>query len=148
MNRLLICIFFAFSTMGIAQTPQIRSGSTVYVEPTEGYETYLAAAMVKGHVPLVIVTDKDKADYVVLSSVTQPTQSQPAVVVNNGSNGAGGYAAALAADRALPTTSIAVIEKQSSAVVFAYSASRRGFQRSADESAKHLKEFIERKPKK
>ena len=131
-----------------AQSPQIKSGSTVYIEPMAGYETYLAAAMLKEHVPLVVVTDRDKADYIIRSTVTETTPSQPAVVVNNGSNNAGSYGAALAAARELPTTSVAVIEKQSSSIVFAYSAGRGGLQRSAEESAKHLKEFIEKKPKK
>jgi hypothetical protein len=120
-----------------------------------GYETYLAAAIVKEHVPLVVVADKDKADYIIRSTVTQTTPSQPAVVVNNtntnGSNvsnrgNGGSYAAALAASRSV-SASIAVIDVRSSQIVFASSADQGGFKGAAETCAKHLKEFIV-KPKK
>jgi hypothetical protein len=83
------------------------------------------------------VTDKEKAAYIIRSTVTQP-QSQPAVVVNNGRQ-TGGYEAALA--QSMIGASIAVIDSQSSAVVFAYTAGR-GLKGSAETCAKHLKEFI------
>jgi hypothetical protein len=39
-----------------------------------GYETYLAAAIFKKHVPVIVVGDKDKADHVVTSSASQKPQ--------------------------------------------------------------------------
>jgi hypothetical protein len=67
---------------------QIKSGSTVYIEPVGGYETYLAAAIVRVNVPLAMVTDKGKADYIITGSIShkdmpQPAAEQPTVVVNN-----------------------------------------------------------------
>jgi len=115
----------------------------VYIEPMSGYETYLAAAMVKQHVPLVVVTDKDKADYIIRSTVTQTDSSQPAVVVNNGAGHGYGYPLP-----PLANSSVAVIDARSSNVVFAYSADRGGLKGTAETCAKHLKEFIEKKPKK
>src|SRR5262249_61758581 len=37
---------------------------TVYIEPQQGFETYLAAAMSKKNVPVDVVTDPAKATYV------------------------------------------------------------------------------------
>ena len=156
MNRLLTFALLTCSTLGIAQMPQIKSGATVYIEPMNGYETYLAAAIVKEHVPLVVVAEKDKADYIIRSTVTQTTPSQPAVVINNtnanGSNvrgNGGSYAAALAASRSV-SASIAVVDPRSSQIVFASSADSYGFMGTAEWCAKQLKKFIEKsnKPKK
>jgi len=46
-----------------------------------GYETYLAAALVKKKVSLIVVTDKSKADYIITSNVSHNAPSIPAVVV-------------------------------------------------------------------
>jgi len=112
MNRVLAIVLLTFSAIALAQAPQLKSGSTIYIGPMDGYETYLAAAIVKKHVPLVVVADKDKADYIVRSTVNHTTPSQPAVVVSNSnvnnnnannsnvttrSSSGGGYGAALAA---------------------------------------------------
>ena len=76
-------VFLAVSALALAQTAQIKSGSTVYIEPMDGYETYLSAAFTKKQVPVIIVADKDKATYIVRSTVSHRTPSQPAVVINN-----------------------------------------------------------------
>ncbi len=39
--------------------------------------------MIKKRVPLIVVADKDKADYIISSTVRQTRPNQPAVVVNN-----------------------------------------------------------------
>jgi hypothetical protein len=44
MNRVLAIVLLTFSAIALAQAPQLKSGSTVYIEPMGGYETYLAAA--------------------------------------------------------------------------------------------------------
>jgi hypothetical protein len=155
MNRIIALVLLTFSAIVFAQAPQIKSGATVYIEPMDGYETYLAAAIAKKQVPLIVVADKDRADYIIRSTVTQTTPSQPTVVVNNtnanGSNvrnrgNGGSYAAALASVSA----SISVIDPRSSQIVFASSADSGGLMGTAETCAKHLKEFIKKseKPKK
>ena len=164
MNRVLAIVLLTFSAIALAQAPQLKSGSTIYIEPMDGYETYLAAAIVKKHVPLVVVADKDKADYIVRSTVNHTTPSQPAVVVSNSnvnnnnannsnvttrSSSGGGYGAALAA-LGSTSTSIAIVDPHSSQVVFAYAAGKAGanqLQRTAEDCAKHMKEFIEKSEK-
>jgi len=75
MNRALAFALLTVPTIALAQGPQIKSGATVYIKPMGGYEAYLAAAFIKKHVPLVIVTDKTKADYVVESTVIHDSPS-------------------------------------------------------------------------
>jgi hypothetical protein len=83
------------------------------------------------------VTDKEKADYIIRSTVTQTTPSQPAVVVNNtnvnnGSSQEGGWPASRRGHGPgypapqLTTSSVAVIDARSSNVAFAYLADRGG----------------------
>ena len=166
MNRFSAILLLACSAVCFAQTPQIKSGATVYIEPMDGYETYLAAAIAKKHAPLIVVTDKTKADFIITSTVSHKDQSHAAVsvsnTINNGTNetpferGMEQGQANAAARRALlgiTNTSISVIDPKSSQIVFAYSAgsgSAKQLQSTAEDCAKHLKEFIEKseKPKK
>jgi hypothetical protein len=41
----------------------VPAGSKVYVATADGFGTYLTAALRKNKVPIVVVTEKDKADY-------------------------------------------------------------------------------------
>jgi hypothetical protein len=150
-------LFLAFSAGALAQGPQLHTGSTVYIAPMDGYETYLAAAIVKKQVPLVIVADKDKAEFTITSNVSQRAPTTPAVVINN-TNGVNnnsphsGYPAPGSFGRT--NASISVIDNHSSQVAFAYAvgkaANTNQLQSTAEACAKHLKEFIEKseKPKK
>lgn len=167
LHRVFTFLLLSVSSIAFAQAPQIKSGATVYIEPMEGYETYLAAAIAKKRVPLIVLADKSKAEYIITSSVSHQTPSQPAVVVNstninnndikdsnvnNGGNGA--YADAVQraearrAARGATSASISVIDAHSSQIVFAYSvgksANTNQIQSTAEACAKHLKEFIEK----
>jgi hypothetical protein len=170
-SRYSAILLLACSLVCFAQTPQIKSGSAVYIEPMGGYETYLAAAIVKMHVPLTVVIDKGKADYIITSNVSHQTPSQPGVIVNNsatatineGDSGNHAFETGFAqgqemarerraARAALGSTSvsIAVVDPRSSQIVFAYSAGKAGsnqFQKAAEACAKSLKEFIEKSEK-
>jgi hypothetical protein len=173
MNRLFAYFMLAVSIVGFAQAPHIQSGATVYIEPMDGYETYLAAAIAKKQVPLIVVADKEKAEYIIQSNVSQQIPAQPAVLVNNSNvnnntvnsanvNNGGNdnwaqsserAAARRAARAALGSTnaSISVMNVKSSQLVFAYSVDKHGTthqsQSAAEACAKHLKEFIEKPSK-
>lgn len=79
----LIPVLLMFSGSAFGQSPQIKSGATLYIEPMGGYETYLAAALMKEKVPVVIVTQKEQASYIVTGSVVHNQPGTPEVVVNN-----------------------------------------------------------------
>ena len=156
MSRFAAFLLLVCSAVGFAQVPQIKSGATVYIEPMDGYETYLAAALVKKHVPLIVVADKDKADYIIRSTVTHRMPSQPGVVINTTTNvnstgfpGAGGFPRA-GHGSGHTSASISVIDAHSSQLVFAYSvgkANANQMQSTAEACAKHLKEVIEKQKK-
>jgi TPR repeat protein len=139
MNRVLGFVFLAFSTIALSQTPQIKSGATVYIEPADGFETFLAAAMIEYKVPLVVVADKEKAEYIIRSNAQQTQQ-------------AGGGVLGSLMDGA-PTTStwsevsasFSVIDPRSSQIVFAGSASReRSRQAAAQVCAWRLAKFMKK----
>lgn len=145
--------------------PKINSGAAVYIEPMGGYENYLAAAFMKEHVPLVLVADKDKAEYIITGSLVHKSLSSgpPAVVVNNTAVGIGekrksSFArqvwekdsdAQLALGKSL--ASIEVTDAHSSQILFACTEGKTGtsqLQKTAEGCAKHLKRFIEKESKK
>ena len=139
---------------------QIKKGASIYIEPIDGYETYLAAALLKKQVPLVVVTDKSKADYIIQSTVNHDVPLQPSTVVTNTTNVNTGQndpftegmklGARHAGVGESVTSSISVIDPKTSQVVFAYSVgkSRKNLlQSTAEACAKHLKEYIEKSEK-
>lgn len=158
MNRFIVFVLLTASIASFAQAPHIARGATVYIEPMDGYEIYLAAAIAKKQVPLVLVADKGKAEYIIKSTVNNSRPAQPAVVVNNtnnaNNNGNDAFnqgmqrAAEARAARATTSASITVIDTHSSQIVFAYAVGKAGntnqIQSAAEASAKHLKEFIEK----
>jgi hypothetical protein len=123
-NRLLVFLLFAFPAVWVAQTQTIPSPS-VYIAPMGGYEAYLAAAFTKEHLPLAVVADKNKAEYVITSTVAQSD------LVGN----------------PVTSTSIAVIDLRASRIVFACGASTNQVQKAAENCASQLKKVI-KKPRK
>jgi hypothetical protein len=64
----LVCVLLA--VVCAAEAQRIPSGARVFIEKMDGFEDYLAAAFQTKQVPVVMVTDKGKADYVVSGSAT------------------------------------------------------------------------------
>jgi len=162
----LVSVLLACSVIASAQSAQIRAGSTVYIEPMDGYETYLAAALVKKHVPVIVVVNKENADYIIRSTVSQNVPSTPQVVVNNSATvnegesannqawnqgwASGQQAAARRAALGSSNVSIAIVDPKTGQIVFAHSAGKGGtnqLQKTAEDCAKHLREFIEKQKK-
>jgi hypothetical protein len=115
----------------------IERSSRVYISPIEGgFDTFLAAAIIKKQVPVVIVTDRAKADY----EITGIANTEKA-----------GWAKMLfmGVDNSNDMASIKVVYLKSSEVVYGYSVrkgnSYRGKQSAAEACAKHLKGKIEGK---
>ena len=144
MNRALAFVLLTFSAFALAQAPRIKSGATVYIELGEvgikergaapltegGFESYLSAAIMKKGVPLVVVTDKDKAEYIIRSNVQQKEQSNWHTSWTEVS------------------ATFSVIDPRSSQIVFAGSTSGNGsLMNAAEDCAKQLKQFIEKNKK-
>ena len=113
----------------------IPPGAKFYVAPIEGgFEHYLAAAIVRKKVPVVIVTDRNKADF----EITGISETDKA-----------GWAKMLflGTDASREQASIKVVNIATGEVVFGYNvhkgSSVRGKQSAAEACAKHLKKKIE-----
>lgn len=101
----------------------------------DGFEGDLQAAFLKKHVPLVMVDDKDKADY---------------VIEGHNDNQKAGWAKTIFFSPAPSEhATITMKDAKTGAILFAYSvdkiAARKGPQSAAEACAKHLREAVDRK---
>jgi hypothetical protein len=110
--------------------------SKVFITPIEGgFEIYLAAALVKKDVPLVIVNDRSRADF----EITGISESEKA-----------GWAKMLflSSQQSNEQASMKVVNLKSEVIAFAYAVNKvnsvRGKQSAAEACAKHLKDKIEK----
>lgn len=115
---------------------KIPANSKVFVAPMGGFEEDLKAAILSKKVPVVLVTDKDQADYEIAgtSDSEKASTAKKVVMWNWHSN---------------EQASITVTEHKSGEVIFAYSVNKKssahGKRSTAEACAKHLKEQIEGK---
>jgi hypothetical protein len=124
-------------TLETSPTKKMEAGSKVYVAPMEGgFDISLVAAIVKKHVPIVVVTDKTKADYEI-SGISESDKAGWAKMLFLGT------------DASNEQASIKVVYLKSGEVVFGYNVkkenSARGRQSAAEACAKHMKDNIESK---
>jgi hypothetical protein len=115
----------------------IERGSRIVIAPIEGgFDTFLAAAIIKKQVPVVIVTERGKADYEI-SGIANTEKAGWAKMLFMG------------VDNSNDMASIKVVYLKSDEVVYGYSVrkgnSYRGKQSAAEACAKHLKQKIEGK---
>jgi hypothetical protein len=108
-------------------------------KPTEGFESYIAAALRKKEVPLLIVSVPDGADFIIEGSADK--------------KGAGWAKKIFAGDyRSSTSASITVTNVLTHVVAYADSSDKssanRGFRSSAEKLAKYLKKKIEDDEKK
>ena len=114
---------------------RIPKGARLFISPVEGgYDIYLAAAIVEKKVPVILVTDKAKADFE-LASVTESEKANWAKMLF------------LSSSNSAEQASIKIVRLSSGNIVYGYnvhkSNSVRGKQSSAEACAKHLKDKIE-----
>ena len=113
----------------------IERNCYIYIAPIEGgFDTYLAAAIIKKKVPVTVVTERSKADY----EITGIAASEKA-----------GWAKMLfmGTDQSNDMASVKVVRIKTEEVVYGYSVKKgnsyKGRQSAAEACAKHLKEKIE-----
>jgi len=109
-------------------------GSKVYIENMNGFETYLTAAFSKKKVQLTVVADETQADYVISGNSDDKKAGWAKIV----------FSGQLHSDN---TASIKMVDKKTTAVVFAYAVNKKntmhGDQTTAEACAKHLQAHIE-----
>ena len=140
MKKLAVLLVLFASSLSFAQL----SRSTVYLEPQQGFETYLAAAFAKKGVPLDVVTDQTKATYVLKSAPVEIKQE------STGGKIARCLFAYCAGIEDKGNVSVQLIEASSTKMLWAYSVNKqrggsKNQQSMAEAVAKHCKEFLEKK---
>lgn len=130
-------VLLLFSSMSFAQAVR----PTVYIEPQNGFETYIAAAMTKKNVPADVVTDKSKATYVLKAAPIEIKQE------STGGKIARCLFAYCAGIEDKGNVSVQLIETSSSKMLWAYSVNKqrggsKNEQSMAEAIAKHLKDYL------
>jgi hypothetical protein len=139
---MIVLLAVAFSLMAFAQNSnsstkkKIPANSKVFLAPMGGFEDELKAAIQRKKVPVVLVTDKEQADYEITgtSETEKAGAAKKVIMLDWHSN---------------EQASITVTDHKSGEVVFAYSVNKKssahGKRSTAEACAKHLKEEIEGK---
>ncbi len=139
MKRLGCIVAFFATLLAVAQQPR----PSVYIEPQQGFETYLAAAISKKGVPVDVVTDQSRATYVLRSAPVE---------VKSESTG-GKIARCLFADcvgiEDKGNVSVQLIETSSTKMVWAYSVNKqrggsKNEQAMAEAVAKHFNDYVKK----
>lgn len=133
-------LIFAVLTLSISPLLAIEGNipvnSKIYIGPMNGFGTYIMAAMANKKVPLVIVADRDQADF---EAAGDSESEKP------------GWARTifLGQGRSNEQASINVVNVQTGTIVFAYAVNKvnsvRGKQSAAEACAKHLKKAMLKK---
>lgn len=146
MNLVVLAIALLCASAALAQDQNsqhrndtlIPRNSKVYIAPMDGFEIYLAAAMRKKGVPLVMVTDRDQADFEITGTHEK--------------NEAGWAKTIFVSPQPSATASMQVVNLKTKVVVYADSSHRttanRGERSTAEKLAKYLKKKIEDDEKK
>jgi len=115
----------------------ISSGrATVYIEPLDGLDIRLRAALLAKHVPVNVVADRDKADFVIAGTWHEGDPSWEKVLGYRGHTD--------------DSAAAELVEVSSSHVIYAYAVNKKstwhGEQTVADAFAKHLDRWIKDAP--
>jgi hypothetical protein len=126
-----------FGSTTFAQT--ITPGSKLYIEPMNGFESYLAAAILAKKIPVSVVLDKARADYLVTGTFKEEA---------GGTTGNGSLVRPLH-NRTNYSTSVSIVDPRTTAVAFAYSsqrsASHEASKELAEDWATHLRDEMLKK---
>jgi hypothetical protein len=137
LKKLALFLLLLAGVTSFAQT----SRPAVYIEPQNGFETYLAAAMAKKGVPVDVVTDASKASLVLKAAQIETKQE------STGSKVARCLFAYCAGIEDKSNVSVQLIETGSSKMLWAYSVNKqrggaKNQQSMAEAVAKHFKEYL------
>jgi hypothetical protein len=139
----LLCASFLVANGDIRAAEPRQAGSPrIYIAPEEGFGSYIAAAIVKKHVPAVVTQNRDEAQFLLTSSVLAKEESA-------GSKVARCLFLYCAGIEGAQTATVQLVNSKSQEVAWAYNVrkgSAKAYQSSAEAIAKHLKKFLEEHP--
>ena len=113
----------------------------IYVQPQNGFESYIAAAIIKKHVPAIVTQDKEDSTFQLTSSVDSKEESTGSKIARCLFL----YCAGMAGTQ---TATVQLVNRNQE-VAWAYNVRKgdaRNYQSTAEAIAKHLKKFLEDHP--
>jgi hypothetical protein len=120
-----------------------RGGSPrIFIEPQNGFDSYVSAAIVKKNVPAVVTTNKEDATYILTSAVIAKEES-------TGSKVARCLFLYCAGAAGTQTATVQLVNAKTQEVAWAYNVQKQNaaaYQSTAEAIAKHLKQFFEKHP--
>lgn len=112
---------------------KIPANSKVYIHPMDGFETYVAAALRKKKVPLVLVTNREQADFEITGDVEKQKAGWAKTIFGSG----------------LPSidASMSVINIKTGVIAYSISSTKENAWRGRKGSAEHLAKNLYKKMK-
>lgn len=139
--QIFLCLVVSFavaaqeSAVSAPVDKRIPRNSKVYIAPMDGFETYMAAALSKKQVPLIVVSDKEQADFEIVGSAEKKSAGWAKTIF-------------LGDIRGSASASMQVINLKTKVVVYADASDRgsanRGHKSTSEKLAKYLREKIEK----
>lgn len=131
-------VIFSLMLFGLG-TVSCFGQTKIYIQPQQGFETYISAAFTKKHVPAVVVSDPKDANFV-LSATPVDVKAE-----STGSKVARCLFVNCIGMEGQQSVSVQLVDTQKNFSVWAYTVHKKanGYQSSAEAIAKHLKEFLE-----
>lgn len=130
-----ICVLagvLLLNASAFAADSRIAAGSKIFVDADKGFDGYLTAALQKKKVPLIIVSDKDRADYVLEGAALHEDKNWASKI--------------FLGHRDTSEATIKLVNAKTTDVVYAYAVHKknsvRGNQSTAEACAKHLKSIV------
>lgn len=122
----------------------VRNGHAprIYIPSQDGFESFLAAAIVKKHVPAIVTQNREDAQFVLAAGVQSKTET-------TGSKVARCLFLYCAGVNGNQSVSVQLVNTKTQEVAWAYNvnkASATAYQSTAEAVAKHLKHFLEEHP--
>jgi len=132
----------AVSALAAERPTTPKSSPRIYIEPQDGFELYISAAIIKKQVPAVVTQNKEEAAFSLTSAVQSKEES-----------GSSKIARCLflycAGIQGVQTATVQLVNSNTQEVEWAYNVrkgSASAYQSTAEAIAKHLKEFLEKHP--
>lgn len=128
-----VCFLLTLAAQSQTKAVKIQSGSKIYVAPMGGFENYVIAGIINKKVPVVLVTEREKADYEIRGSA-ETEKAGWAKMLFMGSQNSNEQA------------SVNVSDVKTGDIVFAYSVNKlnsvHGKQSAGEAIGKHLKDVV------
>jgi len=140
-----IAVLVATTTAVAADRPRIYLESTETVDASNSkdkakhvdFGSAIAAALLKKEVPVLVVTDRSKAQWTITSVSSQKEDSTGTKVAKLAFGFGGGFTKF--------EGTIQVVDNESSGVLYAYNVKKGNFQSAAEAFAKHFKgDYLEK----